>query len=73
MLCSMKSIISSAYCSIDKPSSVRSRTTTFVCPSDLALLIKTASMSTTIFKSIGDSGSSCLTPFLSESFDLLYH
>jgi hypothetical protein len=63
MLCSIKSIISSAYYRIDKPSSVRFGITPFVCPSDLALLIKTASVSTTIINSKGDKGSPCLTSF----------
>jgi hypothetical protein len=64
MLCSMKSIISFAYCSIDKTSSVSSGITPFICPSNLAMFIKIGSMPTTILKSIGESGSPCLTPLI---------
>jgi hypothetical protein len=49
---------------MDKPSSVNSGITPVICPSNLALFIKTTSMSTTILKSKGDSGSPCLTPLL---------
>ena len=63
-LFSIKRIVSSAYCKTERPLSTRCGTIPLNYWFSLALAIKIASMSTTILKSMGDSGSPCLTHFL---------
>ena len=70
---SMKRIVSSAYCKIDKPLSTRFGTRPLINSVCFARSIKIAKISTTILKRIGDNGSPCLTPSLSESNVLYYH
>ena len=62
-LWSIKRIVSSAYCSIDSPSSTKWGTTPLSKPSAFALLMKSVSMSATKLKRMGESGSPCLSLF----------
>jgi hypothetical protein len=60
---SIKSIVSSAYCKMEIPASIRCGTSPVIYPSSLALDISKDNMSATKLSKIGDKGSPCLKPF----------
>ena len=62
-LCSIKMIVSSAYCRMDMPPSTRCGIRSEIYPSCFALSIKIANISATKLKSKGDNGSPYLKPF----------
>ena len=57
-----KITVSSAYCKIDSPSSIRCGIISLIRPSYLALFKIITNVSVTILNKIWDKGSPCLTP-----------